>query len=147
MKARSRTAVVAVTAGTLLGCQGVTRHVTESPSPCFQILPAADAAVEGQGRYVSVVRLRGTRADSLLRTARGANTSTASGPEAGPAGSDPARDVCAVVYRGSFDPTRVQPLFGTATKGAYAVVLVGLKSHHVRAVILTDHLDPPLRRR
>lgn len=152
MSRRSEKAVAVVVGAALAlsGCQGVTRHVTDSPSPCFQILPAAGAALAGQGRYVSVVRLRGPRAAQvLLSPDRGAPGSSAGSSTSGPGTSAtfPGRDACAVVYRGSFAAARVQNHVGPASTGRYAVVFVDLRSRLVRAVVLTDSLPDPLRRR
>lgn len=152
MSRRSERAVaVAVGAAwALSGCQGVTRHLTDSSSPCFQVLPAAGAALEGQGRYVSVVRLRGARAAQvLLSSGRGAPGSSAGSSTSGPGTSAalPGRDACAVVYRGVFAAARVQHHVGPAATGSYAVVFVDLRSRLVRAVVLTDSLPDPLRRR
>lgn len=153
-------ALMVVAAATLAGCQGLTRRVSEAPSPCFQVLPAAETALAGQGRYVSLVRLRRLRAREVFQSVGGAplgsGPPTTSLPLTSPptsAGStstgpaDAGRDACVVVYRGDFEAARVQQHAGGAATGRFAVVFVGLRSHQVRAVVLTDALPPTLRHR
>jgi len=125
----------------LTGCQKVTRSVTSSVSPCFRVLPQAHQAVGGQGTFVDVARLRGkgvARFAPVPTTAAG-TTSTTALPLAGTT-----RDVCVVAYKGTFDPSRIEHLRGPDRQGRYALVVVGVRSQLVRAVVLTDQLPKPL---
>jgi hypothetical protein len=152
--ARGAAAVLAV--GALTGCQKVTRTVTSSVSPCFRVLPVAHQAVEGQGAFVDVVRIRGRSVAHFPRVAGppGApavsTTTTSTSTTSAPAGSTSttapgaSRDVCVVAYRGTFDAGRVHLLTGPNRSGTYALVVVSVRAQRVRAVVLTDHLPPPL---
>jgi len=134
-------------AGLLTGCGGG-RNGGTSVSPCFRVLPEAHAAVGGQGTFVDVARMRGRRIDlfpgPLVPPAP--STATASLPQGGQIAGDTRRDVCVIAYRGTFNPDLIPHLGGERRKGAYAVVVVGVRTQTVRAVFLTDQLPPPLRR-
>jgi len=130
------------------GCQKVTKTVAASVSPCFRVLPEAHTAVGGQGRFVDVARIQGRRVTTFpgrpTTTSVAAATSTAVEP--GPTTTTATagrRDVCVVAYRGTFDPARIQHLVGTG-QGRYAIVIVGVQTQLVRAVVLTDTLPTPL---
>jgi hypothetical protein len=130
------------------GCQKVTKTVAASVSPCFRVLPEAHAAVGGQGRFVDVARIQGRRVTTFpgrpTTTDVTAATSTAVPP--GPTATTPTagrRDVCVVAYRGPFDAARIPHLVGTG-QGRYAVVIIGVQTQLVRAVVLTDTLPTPL---
>jgi len=151
------TVAVATVSALVAGCSA---KVGSSVSPCFRILPEAHAAVAGQGTFVDVVRIRGRRIDAFAdpnrpppqTTSPTSGTSGTSGTSTtsttqGPAVGDSRRDVCVVAYRGAFDPTSINNLEGAQRQGAYAVVMVGVRSQRVRHVFLTDRLPPPLRRR
>jgi len=139
------------------GCQKVTKTVAASVSPCFKVLPEAHAAIGGQGKFVDVARIRG-RAVTLFPRLPATTTTTGSTTTVPPStvapstgGGSPTtvadagrRDVCLVAYRGTFDPSRIERLIGTR-QGRYAVVVVGVSSRRVRAVLLTDTLPKPLR--
>jgi len=115
-------------------------------SPCFRALPAAHAAVGGQGAFVDVARIRGSGTDLFPGTQLPpAPTPTGPGP-GDPATADTRRDICVVAYRGSFDPRLIPRLEGQRREGPYAVVVVGVRTALVREVFLTDRLPPPLRR-
>ena len=156
----TRRAVVAIVAAITLalavgGCQRITRSVNASVSPCFRILPRAHQAVGGQGTYVDVARIRGT-AVTLFRLASqavlgeaGVTTTTGVSPTTAPStsstsGAATTRDISAVAYKGTFDPTRIQHLINLRPGGRYAVVIVGVRSQKVRAVLLLDRLPAPL---
>jgi hypothetical protein len=140
--------VVLAGAGAATGCQKVTKTVTTSVSPCFRVLPEAHAAVGNQGAFVDVARLQGERVTTFPRvtetTGVSAPSSTAPGTSTTVAAQG-RRDVCVVAYRGTFDPTRIQHLLGAAPAGRYAIVIVGVRTREVRAVLLTDTLPKPLR--
>jgi len=125
----------------LTGCQKVTRSVTSSVSPCFRVLPQAHQAVGGQGTFIDVARLRGKGVARFapVPTTASAMTSTTAPPLAGTT-----RDVCVVAYQGTFDPSRIEHLRGPDRQGRYALVVVGVRSQLVRAVVLTDQLPKPL---
>jgi len=129
----------------LTGCQKVTRSVTSSVSPCFRVLPQAHDAVGGQGTFVDVARIRGRGvaglAPRLTATASTVTTSTSEAPLAGTT-----RDVCLVAYKGTFNVDRIQHLRGPNRQGHYALVVVGVRSQLVRAVVLTNVLPKPLHK-
>jgi hypothetical protein len=139
--------VVSVTFGLLLvlgttaACEKVAT-VASSVSPCFRVLPQARAALGGQGTFVDVARVRRSALPSLPvpRLPRSTPRTTVPGATTLP----PQREVCLVAYKGSFDPTRITSLIGTARTGRYAVVIVGVKTQRVRAVLLLDNLPRPL---
>jgi hypothetical protein len=55
--------------GLLAACQKVTPTVTASVSPCFRVLPEAQAALGGQGKFVDVARIRGEAVTRFPRVA------------------------------------------------------------------------------
>jgi hypothetical protein len=134
-------AMVAVVS--LSGCEKVTRSVATSVSPCFRVLPQAHQAVGGQGTFVDVARIRG---DGVARFPRVLMPSTSL---VTPSSSEPpvagtTRDVCVVAYKGTFDVSRILHLMGPNRQGRYALVVVGVRSQLVRAVLLSDDLPKPL---
>jgi len=136
-------AAVSVAVG-LSGCQKVTRSVSSSVSPCFRVLPQAHEAVGGQGTFVDVARIRGKAVAQFaprLVTVPGLTTLTTSPSLAGTT-----RDVCVVAYKGTFDPSRITHLRGPNRQGEYALVIVGVRSQSVRAVVLSNQLPKPLHR-
>jgi len=148
---RAAAAVVALlgAAALLQGCQKVVKTASTSVSPCFRVLPEAHAAVGGQGKFVDVARVRGgrvTRLSTPTSTSLAPSTSQAPGTSQAPRTTVPPgrRDVCVVAYGGTFDPSRIQHLIGRA-QGKYAIVIVGVQTRRVRAVLLTDTLPSPLR--
>jgi hypothetical protein len=138
-------AVSSAVAVVVAACQNVTPSVTASVSPCFRVLPEAHAALDGQGKFVDVARIRGgavsrfphlpmsTTEAPMETTVPGAPTTLAPGR----------RDVCLVAYSGTFDPSRVEHLVRQVGTH-YAVVVVGVMSRKVRGVVLTDTLPKPL---
>jgi len=111
------------------------------------VLPEAHAAVGGQGSFVDVARIRGNRIDVFPGTQGSPDpvTSSISAP-ADQASGDTRRDVCVVAYRGTFNPDLIPHLGPPRRQGAYAVVVVGVRTQTVRSVFLTAQLPPPLRR-
>ena len=134
-------AIVAFVA--LSGCQKVTRSVTSSVSPCFRVLPQAHQAVGGQGTFVDVARIRGNGVASLPRRLM-PSTSLATTSSSEPSVAGTTRDVCLVAYKGTFDTSRIVHLVGPNRQGRYALVVVGVRSQLVRAVLLSDQLPKPL---
>ena len=155
------TVAAVVAAGVLGGCQKVVRpSVGASVSPCFRILPQAHQALDGQGAFVDVARIRGRGVTLFPRGSRpgpsGAVTTSGASGDTGPGSSSPAsptgpsttlagttRDICVVAYRGTFDTSRIQHLILGHT-GQYALVIVGVRAQQVRGVVLIDRLPPPL---
>ena len=144
-------AVVGLVVG-LNACQKVTKSVSSSISPCFRVLPQAQAAVGKQGTIVDIARLRGEPVTVFDRALRGATAPDIPPSSLAPSSTEPGttpnpaagrRDVCVVAFRGTFDPSRVQHLVGPQT-GRYAIVIVGSLTQRVRLVVLTDQLPPPL---
>jgi len=135
-------------AATLAGCKATTS--TSSVSPCFRVLPEAHQAVGNQGDFVDVARLRGPRVSGFGGPSTTASstpaTTAASPPPSTTTTVNPRRDVCLVAYRGTFDPSGIPLLVGPNRSGRYAVVIVGVRSERVRAVVLTDTLPAPLHR-
>ena len=127
----------------LSGCQKVTRSVTSSESPCFRVLPQAHQAVGGQGTFVDVARIRGNGVASLPRRLM-PSTSLATTSSSEPSVAGTTRDVCLVAYKGTFDTSRIVHLVGPNRQGRYALVVVGVRSQLVRAVLLSDQLPKPL---
>jgi hypothetical protein len=146
-------AIAAVVA--LVACQKVSPVVTASVSPCFRALPQAHAALDGQGKFVDVARIRGgavTRFPRLPTTTLLPEESPAAPATSLLPGTSPGapttlapgrRDVCLVAYSGPFDPSRIQHLVHQAGT-QYAIVVVGVTSREVRGVVLTDTLPKPL---
>jgi len=138
----------AVVVVVVAACQKVSPTVTASVSPCFRVLPEAHAALDGQGKFVDVARIRGR---AVSRFPRLPTTTAASLPVLVPSSTNSPpttlapgrRDVCLVAYSGTFDPSRVQHLVRVAGT-RYAVVVVGVTSRKVRGVVLTDTLPKPL---
>ncbi len=134
---------LALAAMVLTGCEKVTRSVTSSVSPCFRVLPQAHVAVGGQGTFVDVARIRGRGvarlAPRLTATPSTVGTSTSEAPLAGTT-----RDVCLVAYKGTFAADRIEHLRGPNRQGHYALVVGGVRSQLVRAVVLTNVLPKPL---
>jgi len=132
--------------GAVGGCQKVTKTVAASVSPCFRVLPEAHTAVGGQGRFVDVARIQGRRVTTFPGRATTTTVAAATAAEPGTTttiATAGRRDVCVVAYRGTFDPTRIQHLVGTGP-GRYAIVIIGVQTQLVRAVVLTDTLPTPL---
>jgi hypothetical protein len=127
------------------GCQKVTKTVAASVSPCFRVLPEAHAAVGGQGRFVDVARIQGRRVTTFpgRPTTTGVTATSTAGQPGATTPTAGRRDVCVVAYRGPFDPARIQHLVGTG-QGRYAIVVIGVQTQGVRAVLLTDTLPTPL---
>ncbi|MHB8464711.1 MAG: hypothetical protein ACYDH6_04940 [Acidimicrobiales bacterium] len=141
-------AVALVVAGSATACEKV-NSVASSVSPCFRVLPQAHAAVGGQGTFVDVARVRRgamPRIGALgpVRLGGGARTSP---PSPTPTVVPAIREVCLVAYKGTFDPTRITGLIGPHRSGRYAVVVCGITSRRVRAVVLLDQLPRPLHGR
>ncbi|GAC1388713.1 MAG: hypothetical protein NVSMB4_14860 [Acidimicrobiales bacterium] len=164
--------VAAVAVAALAGTACEKTAVATSVSPCFRVLPEAHAALAGQGQFVDVARRKGPAVypssggrvpfaktmpptpgsttvpqGTEIPTAGEATPSTrpgATGTTLDP--NDPRRDVCIVAYRGTFDASRISLLRGPARSGQFAVVVVGVRTQKVRAVILTDRLPPTLHR-
>jgi hypothetical protein len=135
-------AAAAVAALALVGCQKVTPVVTASVSPCFRALPQAHAALDGQGKFVDVARIRGGAVSEFPRLP----TTTllpAESPAAPTTLAPGRRDVCLVAYSGPFDPSRIEHLVRQVGTH-YAIVVVGVTSRQVRGVVLTDTLPKPL---
>ncbi|GAC1540241.1 MAG: hypothetical protein NVS3B12_27010 [Acidimicrobiales bacterium] len=169
---RSGHVVVAVAIAALAGTACEKTAVATSVSPCFRVLPEAHTALAGQGHFVDVARRKGPAVypssggrvpfGKTMPPAPGpteipeATDSPISGevtPSTGPGlpiaprdQNDPRRDVCVVAYRGTFDASRIPLLRGPARSGQFAVVVVGVRTQKVRAVILTDRLPPALHR-
>jgi hypothetical protein len=142
---RRAAAIVALLGAAVLlpGCQKMVKTASTSVSPCFRVLPEAHTAVGGQGKFVDVARVRGgrvTRLSTPTSTSLAPSTSQAPGTTVAPG----RRDVCVVAYSGTFDPSRIQHLIGRA-QGKYAIVIVGVQTRRVRAVLLTDTLPSPLK--
>lgn len=127
------------------GCQKMTKTVAASVSPCFRVLPEAHAAVGGQGRFVDVARIQGRRVTTFpgRPTTTGVTATSTAGQPGATTPTAGRRDVCVVAYRGPFDPARIQHLVGTG-QGRYAIVVIGVQTQGVRAVLLTDTLPTPL---
>jgi hypothetical protein len=140
---------VVFTSVALVACQKVTPAVTASVSPCFRVLPQAHAAIEGQGKFVDVARIRGGAVSRFPRlpTTAGAQTTTTAASQASattPTTLAPGRrDVCLVAYSGAFDTSHVQHLI-RQMGNHYAIVVVGVTSRKVRGVVLTNTLPKPL---
>jgi len=145
MRRAAASLVALVCAAALLqGCQKVVKTASTSVSPCFRVLPEAHAAVGGQGKFVDVARVQGRRVTGLSNpTSTSQAPTTSQGPTTTTA-SQGRRDVCVVAYSGTFDPSRIQHLVGRQ-QGKYAIVIVGVTTRLVRAVLLTDTLPSPLR--
>lgn len=144
---RGASLVASATALLLVAGCGGGRSGGSSVSPCFRVLPEAHAAVGGQGTFVDVARIRGRRIDLFPGTSGRTEPTTSTAPTStAPRPDDARRDVCVVAYRGSFDPALIPQLRGTKRQGAYAVVVVGVRTQRVRTAFLTDQLPPPLRR-
>jgi hypothetical protein len=112
-----------------------TNSVASSVSPCFRVLPAAHQAVGGQGTFVDVARVNRSVLSRLgIRRTRPSTTLPTQS------------DVCLIGYKGSFDPSRIPALVGPGRSGPYAVVVVGIKSQKVRAVVLLEQLPHPLHK-
>jgi hypothetical protein len=147
--------LVALVLPLVAACEKI-NSVSSSVSPCFRVLPLARLAIGKQGTFVDVARLRGSALPRLGRIGplgRGTNPTVVprvtSPPGAGPtAGTSttivPQRDVCLVAYKGTFDVSKIPLLMGQARTGKYAVVIVGVRTQKVRAVVLTDKLVAPL---
>jgi len=127
------------------GC-GAGRSGGPSVSPCFRVLPAAHRAVGDQGAFVDVARIRGSRIDLFPGTQLPPSSTPTGSAPGEPATADTRRDICVVAYRGTFDPRLIPRLGGERRDGAYAVIVVGVRTQTVRDVFLTDRLPPPLRR-
>jgi hypothetical protein len=128
----------------LSACEKVTRKVTAQVSPCFKVLPQAHAAVDGQGTFVDVTRIRGTGATTFPHRTTHDTTTTA---PMTPTTVQRSRDVCVVAYRADqFDTARIQHLIGANRSGSYALVVVSVRTQRVRVVILVDQLPKPLRK-
>jgi hypothetical protein len=130
----------------LVACQKVSPTVTASVSPCFRVLPEAHAALDGQGKFVDVARIRGpavSRFPRLPTTTTVTATLEATVPQSPTTLAPGRRDVCLVAYVGKFDPARVQHLV-RQTGDRYAIVVVGVTSRQVRGVVLADTLPKPL---
>ena len=164
--------IAAVVIAALTGSACEKTAVATSVSPCFRVLPEAHSALGGQGQFVDVARRKGPAVypSSGGRVPFGRTMPTTSGPTTVPDATnsptpgqlvpsgrpgattttldpnDPRRDVCIVAYRGAFDPSRIPLLRGPARSGQFAVVVVGVRTQKVRAVVLTDRLPPPLHR-
>lgn len=164
--------VVALAVAALAGTACEKTAVATSVSPCFRVLPEAHAALADQGRFVDVARRKGPAVypstggrvpfGKTMPPAPGpteipeapdgpipgeVTPSTRAGLPAAPLDqNDPRRDVCIVAYRGTFDAARIPLLRGPARSGQFAVVVVGVRTQKVRAVILTDRLPPALHR-
>lgn len=127
--------------------------VKTSVSPCFRVLPQAHSAVGSQGTFVDVARRKGAQ---IYPSSGGPPISaplqpTVTGPAPAPTqvrpslgADDPRRDDCIVAYRGVFDPARIPLLRGSNRTGRYAIVIVGVRSAEVRAVVLTERLPTVL---
>ncbi|GAC1600433.1 MAG: hypothetical protein NVS3B21_27520 [Acidimicrobiales bacterium] len=163
-------AAVALAALAATACEKTA--VATSVSPCFRVLPDAHAALGGQGQFVDVARRKGpavypssggrvpfartmpptpgpTTIPEATEFPNPGETAPSVRPGATPTTldpNDPRRDVCIVAYRGTFDPSRIPLLRGPARSGQFAVVVVGVRTQKLRAVILTDRLPPALHR-
>jgi hypothetical protein len=80
-------------------------------------------------------------APKLTATPSTVTTSTSEAPLAGTT-----RDVCLVAYKGTFVADRIEHLRGPNRQGHYALVVVGVRSQLVRAVVLTNVLPKPLHK-
>ncbi len=119
----------------LTGCEKVTRSVGSSVSPCYRALPQAHQAVGGQGTFVDVTRIRGQRVLEFPRFRQAVEPAPTSTTVPGES-----RDICVVVFKGTFDPARI-PLLSTLTpSGRYAIVVIPVRKLEVRRVFLTDRL-------
>jgi hypothetical protein len=135
-----------VTVGVTTACEKV-NTVASSVSPCFRVLPQARTALGGQGTFVDVARVSRSSMLRLPLLGRGPRrtTTTTTLAQAPSSTTIPVQhEVCLVAYKGTFDPTRISPLFGTARTGRYAIVIVAVKTQRVRAVVLVDKLPKPL---
>jgi len=144
----------------LSGCQKITRSVRASVSPCFRVLPQAHQALDRQGSFVDVARIEGRAVARFPRIPVATSGGDGGAGIAGggqpvlsppPQTSTPSttvppvtRDVCVVAYKGKFKTSNIEHLIGPNRTGGYALVIVGVKSQRVRAVLLVDRLPKPL---
>ncbi|HTW99934.1 MAG TPA: hypothetical protein VMD59_14220 [Acidimicrobiales bacterium] len=107
-------------------------------SPCFRSLPAASLAVHRHGRFAGVRFLSVAELASALRSSR-----TAPATRLPPALAHRADQICAVAYRGAYEPSSVKAAWPSTVPGArLAVVIVRQRDSVVLVTILLTR--PPI---
>jgi hypothetical protein len=125
------------------GCATPRAALGTAQNACFSSLPVAADAVARQGHFAGFHRLVLAPGETLPLPGAGrrpiTTTTSTSTTTPGVKPTKP-RGACLVAFKGTFDPTRITLLRGTNRTGHFAIVAVGLRTHKVVAVYLTDAL-------
>jgi hypothetical protein len=133
--------VLLVTAGGVAGCTTARNALGPSESPCFRAIPIARAAVNDKGRFAGVRYLDAPALSAAIKKAKLLTHGRVTLPDAL---TDVIGPVCAIAYRGFYDPSRVASGWSPRGRpGMLAIVVVRLQK---LAVVVTVVLRrSPLR--
>jgi hypothetical protein len=133
-------AVLLVAAGAA-GCTSARNALGPSESPCFRAIPLARAAVNDKGKFSGVRYVSARDFTTAIRKAKVETRGRVSLPHAL---VDVKGPICAVAYRGIYDPNRVAHGWSpTGRSGTLAIVVVRLQKPEVVATVVLRR--PPLR--
>ncbi len=133
--------VLLVIAGGVAGCTSARNALGPSESSCFRAIPIARAAVNDRGHFAGVRYLDARDVATAIRKAKALSHGRITLPDAL---TDVKGPVCAIAYRGQYDPNRVASGWSPSGRaGVLAIVVVRLQK---LAVVVTVVLHrSPLR--
>ncbi len=116
------------------GCTSARNALGPSESPCFRAIPLARAAVNDKGKFSGVRYVTARDFNAAIRQAKVAAHGRVNLPVALVEVKGP---ICAVAYRGTYDPNRVAHGWSpTGKSGTLAIVVVRLQKPDVVATVI-----------